>query len=512
MRAGRASLMLASCAALTVVPAAAATAQPVTGVLTWGLSAATAGGDVYAAATRAGCQQACSVLLRSSDEGASWQTVAATGWSGQSPAVVETGGREYLVAAGQGGLEVSTDGGRAFQLVSGPSGALDATRSSNVAHPLLLVAVQSGAQYVESAPPVAGGARQLPAPAAVTDVRLWWNPAYPHQAGGAPAAYGSGRDPSTKDPVLLRCDAQLACTRAATIVPVSDAARLFVSPHVDDDHTILAATRTTLLRSTDGGTTFLPVTVLAPRPGTVITTVPDLTFTPDFDARRGTGHALAAVLAVTQDSNHRGTTYGGIFSSADGASWRQVGAGSALDSGAQAVAVTRSGRVVAGYVGFAPQAKGVTGGLLCSDDMQAWQPLCPAAAGSGGARAAGAASRAGQGGAPPAAGQSVASPSADAGSSAGGAAIAGSAGGSKAAARVGGSGASRLLRTAVLAAAILGALALLSEAIRRRRRASTARRPVQAQPQNSNTPRSDPVPTAENSLHGDSGATTSTSV
>ena len=467
MRAGRAVLLVAAWAAFTVAPASAATAAPVTGVLTWGLTAATASGDVYAAATRAGCQQACSVLLRSSDEGASWQPAAATNWSGQSPVLVETSGREYVVAAGSGGLEVSADGGSVFQLVSGPSGVLDVTHTSNSMRPELLVAVQSGAQYVEPAPPVAGGARALSAPASVTDVRLWWNPAYPHQTAGAPAAFGSGRDPSTKDPVLLRCDAQLTCARAATIVPVSDAARLFVSPHVDDDHTILAATRTALLRSTDGGSTFLPVTVLAPRAGTVITTVPDLTFTSDFDARRGTGRVLAAVLAVTQDSNHRGTTYGGVYASADGASWSQVGAGSALDSGAQAVAVTRSGRVVAGWVGWSAQGKGVTGGLLCSDDVLTWQPLCPGRATAAGVHGAAAPPRAGQRDASGIPGNGAASPLSVAVS---GGEVAGvAATGDAASARAGRPGGSGLLRTAVIAAAVLAGLALVSEAVRRRR-------------------------------------------
>lgn len=452
--------------AIGASPAAAASDPAASGVMVWGLVASPTSGEIFAAATHAGCKQACPVLLRSSDDGASWQTPAATGWAGQSPVLAASGGREYLVATDPNGLEVSSDAGDSFHVVRGPSGMLDVTGAAATS-PRLLVSTSNGPQYVEPMPPVAGAASSLPT-APADNVVLSWNPAYPHQASGAPAAFGAGRDASSKAPVFLRCDAQLACTRVATISPAPDAARLFVSPHVDDDHTILAATRTALLRSTDGGATFLPVTVITPRPGTVITTVTDVTFTPDYDAHRHTGTALAAVLAVTQDSNHQGNTYGGIYASADGASWTQVGAGSALDSGAQAVAVTRSGRLVAAYIGFVPQ-KGVTGGLLCSADARTWQALCPAAASTGGTamKALGSTVPSGHGGAAaaPPSGIADAPPT-----TSGSAAAAHSASAIAAAAHGGTSLGGRLVLPAVVIAGVLAVLSAVSALLRRRRR------------------------------------------
>jgi len=202
----------------------------------------------------------------------------------------------------------------------------------------------------------------------------------------------------------------------------------------------------------------------------VITTVADLTFTPDFDARLGTGRALAAVIAVTQAANHQGTTYGGVFGSADGAAWQQAGPGSALDGGAQSVAVTRTGRVLAAYIGFAA-GQGVTGGLLCSTDLRSWQPFCPAVRT---AQAPGRAAGAAAAGSPTPAAAGVGAATTPGGQVDGAAAAAAA----KPAAAAAAGGQRSLLaameRPAAIAVPVLGGLALLSS-LRRRRRGDRGR-------------------------------------
>jgi hypothetical protein len=343
------------------------------GVLVSGMTSD--GRTAYATGTKAGCrQQGCAVLLASADGGATWADRPAAGWSGQPVVgVTRARGNGDLVAAAPGGIEVSTDGGRTFRLVTGPSGQIDVT-GPGVAPPKLVVSVDSSQQYVESMPP-AGDPEAVTSPS-LSDVRLWWNPSFPGDAN-EPAMLGTGRDPTTGLPTILWCDRRFVCTPGGVIAAASDAARLFVSPHYGDDHLILAATRTAFLRSADGGRTFASVMPISPRVGTVITTVSGVAFSTDFDAVRGTGFAVAAIIAVTEDSNHHGTTYGGVVISRDGASWTRLGQGSALDAGAEAVAVTDTGRVLAAYIQWTAE-KPVSGGILCTADLRVWQPSCPA--------------------------------------------------------------------------------------------------------------------------------------
>jgi hypothetical protein len=225
-----------------------------------------------------------------------------------------------------------------------------------------------------------------------------FNPAYPHASSTGATAFLSGVDHNTGLPTVQRCDAAFACSGAATVGAQKDMARLYVSPHVDGDGTLFAATSKGFFHSGDGGRSFAPMTVQPPGANTLITTVQGVAFTPDFDASKRTGRALVALISVSGASGHPGTTSGGVYGSSDGTSWARVGGAGPLDSGAAGVAVAPDGRIIAGWVGFR-QGK-LDGGLLCSVAGGPWQASCPggpAAGGSSPGKAGGPAGAAGAG-------------------------------------------------------------------------------------------------------------------
>jgi hypothetical protein len=364
---------------LAVAIVDASTAAPWTdGITVWGFSTTSAGDDVVAAATKSQCTSSCSVLLGSSDEGAHWTRRSAAGWPAQAPVATTINGRTMLTVQDKNGVDVSSDKGQTFTSYPGPSGFVDVAHTPSNGSHALLVSTPSAGIVLEDLPPL-GRASTFASVPGLSQLQLRFNPSYPRVALGQPIAYGVGRDQATGFPVMVSCFADLTCARGGVIVPIADAARLFISPRVDDDHLVLAATRNAFFRSSDGGRVFSAISPVPTRPNTLITTVTDVAFSPDFDAVHATGHIVAAVIAVTGSPNHSGSTYGGIYTSTDGAAWSKLGTVSALDAGAQAVTVSRSGHVMASYIAL-PANQGVTGGILCSADLQAWNAVCPSTA------------------------------------------------------------------------------------------------------------------------------------
>ena len=346
----------------------------------------------WAAASRLGCSTDCGLLLRTADGGASWTQVAARGWNNQP---VFSSAAAGAVSAGAQHVVTSADGGASFVDTATATGTLDAVPSGRG-----LTAVVSGesGRFLLALP--GHDMRTLPA-ASLDHATTYLDPAWPRLAAGGAAAFVSGVDHDTGLPVVQRCDATFACSGAAVVGAAKDVARLFVSPHVDADGVILAATSKGFFRSGDGGRSFSAVSVAPPAADTLITTVQGLSFSPDFDASRHTGRVLVAVISAIGRKGEAGKTSGGVYTSGDGATWSHFGAPSALDSGAAAVAAAPDGRVLAAWIGTGTGK--VDGGLLCTLDGRAWAPTCP-----GGDAAHGAGQPATHGaGAAPAAAQSA---------------------------------------------------------------------------------------------------------
>jgi hypothetical protein len=464
MRRGRTAFAIVATLLIggAVAPGEAAAATGDQGVM---VSAITVAADyatshtAYAAASRLGCPSDCGVLLRTGDGGHTWVQVTARGWSGQ-PVFASTAAGAVTAAAQH--VATSSDGGTSFVDTTVASGTLDVVGTGGGS---LAALVSAGSdRYLLRLP-----SRQVsPLPAATLDRPISvFNPAYPHIAPGGVAALLAGNDPASGVPVVQRCDASFACTGHAPVGADKDVARLYVSPRVDGDGLVLAATSKNFFRSTDGGRSFAPLTVRPPLPNTLITTVQGVSFTPDFDAARHTGRVYLALISVTGTSGHPGSTNGGVYASADGASWSKLGGPSKLDAGAAAVAAAPDGRVLAAWVGVF--STGTDGGLVCTTDGVAWASTCPGGGGAGAQGSGSAASGGGQAtprGAVSSPGAATAAPATPAGQVPQSARDAGSTGAAAVAAHPSGS---RWQSPLGIVAAVVAALLLGVAGLRRRR-------------------------------------------
>jgi hypothetical protein len=139
-----------------------------------------------------------------------------------------------------------------------------------------------------------------------------------------------------------------------------------------------------LLKSTDGGSTFAPLTVVSDN-GAQATATAMLALAPGYREAGPTRTLFAAVLQAyvptTADKNNAGRTAGGIYRSDDGgATWKSLGANGPVFHGASAVAVAPDGRVFAGWTDGSGHA-----GIACSVNGSAyWAQRCPARGTSGG--------------------------------------------------------------------------------------------------------------------------------
>lgn len=332
----------------------------------------------WAAATRTNCKgSACNELVISSDGGHAWAPVSGSGWDGSAPVVVSAAGRQLLVAPGQSSAIVSRDGGRSFTPLSGSgSGPVDALPSAD-GKDAVAITNGSGGALVTSI--LTGNTRKV-AGSSLTSASytLTGDPSMP--------ALASGQDPTTGFPVVQQCFATYACSGSGTVVTHKDSARLFVSPHFADDHVVLASTSHGFLASTDAGASWKAIVILTPTntPGLLITTVPAIAFTPDFDASRHVGRIYAALFAVTGQNGQPGSTTGGVYASSDTASWTKVSGGTPLDHGVQALAVIGSGHIIASWAAASPSAPMSMGTLCSSDRATSWLPTCPGTGADGG--------------------------------------------------------------------------------------------------------------------------------
>jgi hypothetical protein len=117
----------------------------------------------------------------------------------------------------------------------------------------------------------------------------------------------------------------------------------------------------------------VPITVMAPGPQTLITTITGLAFSHDFDAVDRRGAVYAGVISAGRAA-HGGTLAGGVFRSDDsGTTWTRVGAATDLANGVSALAMAPDGKVFAGTYEFGNGA----GGIYC-DSGATWSRTCPA--------------------------------------------------------------------------------------------------------------------------------------
>jgi len=347
---------------------------------------------VYAVAQLPHCQTACAELLRSRDGGGTWAKAGAKGWQPGGLASVPFRGGAALVAWWANTVAMSLDGGETFTQYptagSPSSAAADGTGID-------VVVGNGSAIHVLTLP--AARDRSVPGAPDLDHTIVSVTTAYPTPPAGVPAAIALGIDHATNTARMERCDATLACTSP---IPVSTGGAIVSSPAFARDLTFFFLGAHGLERSTDGGRTLTPVTVVAPGPQTVLTITTGLGMTQDFDATAQRGTVYAGIISVSKDGKG-GQVTGGVYRSADaGVTWTRFGAATDFPGGVSALALAPDGRVFAGAYAL---GAGASGGIFCaaSGSFSAGCPAYPSAAmggGAGGAARSLAGSTAGAGG------------------------------------------------------------------------------------------------------------------
>lgn len=301
------------------------------------------------------------------DGGNRWGRQAAQGWNGVHPAIiVDASGREIIYASAPNGILRSADQGSTWQSI-GSSGGIPAP-DTEYAH-TGAVAVAGKSDYVvkgSSTSSVPGSQGTM------TDVTFAYLPA--DARTGPSAALLGGVAKSTGLPAVERCGADLRCSDLVQLpggTTQSGAPNLFPSSDFAHDHVVFAQTETGVYKSTDSGATFKPLSVGLPN--ATYSTTPMLAVPQDY-RESGPDRALYAAVLQLFGTGKNMNTQGGVFRSTDGgATWSQYGARSPLDAGTLAVAAGPDGRVFASYFN-GPHGEA---GLLCNADGGSWQTSCP---------------------------------------------------------------------------------------------------------------------------------------
>ena len=322
------------------------------------------------------CAKDCQALWVSRDGGSSWHRAAARHWVPRR-LVIAVDSRGHDVFLGLGGTLVSRsdDLGENFAPVG--TGGMPTILPSFANDPGAIVVAAMGIRSdyaVEhgSAHDVTGSDH------ADTDLQFALSPSFPDGGSHSPALLAgvarSGRA------VVLRCTADFNCANPVSMTPSTSlyapaaATSLTVSPDYVHDGTVFVDTTGFLEKSTDGGLSFTPLSVV-PETAGIITTLPMLALAPGY---RESGTVRTVYVAVEEIVTSAVAppphAPGGIYSTRDGgATWSPLATtGPFAGNGATAVAVAPDGRLFAGW------DDGIHGGLACSTDGgSSWNAWCP---------------------------------------------------------------------------------------------------------------------------------------
>ena len=315
----------------------------------------------------------CVHLWVSRDGGSTWHRAAGRNWIAARLAIAVDGqGHEHLYTGTSHKLLRSDDDGENW--VEAGAGGEPTVLATYAADGGVAVAGTAGDYLLRSgtATPLQGSAGS-----SYLDLTFLASPQFP-DAGTYNPALLVALDRHTRRAVVLRCSTKFVCDRAVQL-PDSDTVSAFTtsgtyllgSSAYIQDGTVFAATSKTISKSTDGGATFVPLSVVPANPA-VSTVFPMVALAPDYREHNGQRTAYTAVfeIAGTGKTSH---TEGGLYRSEDGgATWSPLATTGPFAGGANAVAVAPSGRVFAGYLDASGRS-----GLLCSTDGTRWRASCP---------------------------------------------------------------------------------------------------------------------------------------
>jgi len=312
--------------------------------------------DVYATGTSTqGCPpnaSPCPVLFHSTDSGASWERLKATGFTGGNVLLAPTfPGDNRIFVSGPNGLMMSRDGGATFTTLVPLTGPTAISPAFGFDHHILIGAVP-GWEYRDDANTTTP--LQLDHRPQGHTLAFAFSPAYAKD--GELLVSTSAPDPNNP-PSQLSAIAVCRFSKCAdpVVLPGTGAIpSVLPTQSFATSGVVYAWTASALYRSSDAGASFKPVTL--PNTGSVLGLAED----PD-----------GAVYLSMSTTNAKGVTSGGLYVTSDGGkTWTQVGTDTALAKGATSVSSLGHGRVLAAPAG---------GGLLCSADAgKTWAKRCPA--------------------------------------------------------------------------------------------------------------------------------------
>jgi RNA polymerase sigma-70 factor (ECF subfamily) len=309
-------------------------------------------GTIFATGTVAqGCAYGpCAVVFRSTDRGASWARLPATGFTGGSVLLSPSYPQDpRIFVAGREALLVSNDWGATFTpqtIIGGPAAVSPAFATDH----RILFGQAPGWEYRDDLGAMSPSGIVLPS-TAVTTVPAF-SPDFRTSGviyiGGA-AVDGGGSQRAT----IFRCVGSL-CESSGSLSGVVGVPSLVVGRVRSGLVAVFAWRGNSLFRSLDEGRTFSQVRL--PIDASVRSVA--------VDAK---GRVLVALREVV-----KGGSFGGVVVSADaGDTWSVVSHGSRLDRGAEHVVALPDGRLVAAVGGT------VGGGVECStDNGRSWRPRC----------------------------------------------------------------------------------------------------------------------------------------
>jgi photosystem II stability/assembly factor-like uncharacterized protein len=318
-------------------------------------------GVVMVVSTSMRCKTNCGHIWVTRDRGSTWRQAAASGWTnGRIAMGVDGNGKEVVFGSGNTAVLRSDDLGETWRAVG--TGGMPTVKPSFGSDGAVAVANPSRDYVLTSA-----GASQVKGSAGTeTDTQFSFPP-----AGGSFSALLGATDPRTHGLVVLQCDASLTCANATPLLGTSafsGTVTMFPSTAYAQDGVVFAHTSTRIYKSSNGGLTFTPVSIV-PKDDTN-TSVPMMALGPGYAeaSPRTLYSALFQVVGTGQDQR----SSGGVFRSDDGgATWHSYGSPSVFDQGTFGVAATPDGRVFGGYVNGSGGA-----GLLCNPNGSGWRVSC----------------------------------------------------------------------------------------------------------------------------------------
>ncbi|MGI8609328.1 MAG: RNA polymerase sigma factor [Candidatus Dormibacteria bacterium] len=201
------------------------------------------------------CYSTCATVFETNDSGGSWHHLPAVGFGGGQILLPPSYPADRTIfAIGQVGLQRSDDSGNTFRLVAPGAQHAAVSPQSVAGDAAILLGTTPLTWYHAARGTLTPGPVLPPTVTGVDDLAFIGDSNHILVSGPQPDPAYPGQLTST----LVGCAASLCGTQES--FPGLSSLRLFVSPAVSTDHTVIAVTSSALEISTDGGLRFHAVT------------------------------------------------------------------------------------------------------------------------------------------------------------------------------------------------------------------------------------------------------------